>query len=112
MKPILSNDPQAIEKLEIKLKQLEDEQERMKTVNKLYKKHGREVFNMIELSDASRQNIEYNIAQSYYNDTPYPKFYLTNNSAVIRQTKKRIDKLTKSNFYTDKFGVLIDKRGE
>jgi hypothetical protein len=95
MKPIFSDDPNAIDKLKAKLAHLEGVQDQMKRVNKLYKIHGREVFNMVELSDAGRQNIEYNLATPYYHNVPYPKFYLTNNGAVIRATKQRIIELTK-----------------
>lgn len=95
MKPILSNDPYAIEKLQEKIKNLESMQERMKTINKLYKKHGRKAFEMIELTDNEQHNIEYNLATPYYKNIPYPAFYLSNNNAAIKNAKSRLNILLK-----------------
>jgi hypothetical protein len=94
MKPIFSDDPQAIEKLQRKLEQLEREQAYMKMINAGYKKHGEEWV---------KQQVTPETYRFYINETKYSwnkgKFYpawaLSNNGAVIRSTRKRIEELTR-----------------
>jgi hypothetical protein len=94
MKPIYSDDPKAVEKLKEKIAQLEAYQTHMKEINKGYRKHGIEWV---------KDKVSAEIFSFYWRGTQYiwnkNKFYptwaLTNNSATIRQSKKRLSQLDK-----------------
>ena len=85
MKPIFSEDPQAIEKLNKKLEYLTHLQSEMKRINAVFKK---------EWPDTSEYFGEHSYNVRSYGK-PYPGWALTNNSAVMRSVKERIKRLTK-----------------
>jgi hypothetical protein len=85
MKPIFSDDPQAIEKLKKKLEYLEHNQQAMKNINVTFKKEW-------PCTDNYIGEHAYNV-RNY--GKPYPAWALTNNSAVIRSVKERIKRLEK-----------------
>lgn len=86
---IASDDPQALDKLKAKLKTLVDNQEFMKRVNKEYKKGGWDA--VTGLSESLRDELKNNHARFAFQEKPYPSYALSNNSANIRNTKKRIE---------------------
>lgn len=98
----------AIEKMEAKLKTLEERQEFMKSVNKIARKkyddEDRRILDLMELGLTAKTVDELlNPSQSYYGKG-FQGFYLTNNGATIRNLKKsihaetnRLDKYSKGN---------------
>lgn len=92
--PILSNDENAIELLEEKLKDLTETQERMKAVNAYYRKE-KTLDGCEELTDDMRREIEADWARGWYVGTPFPAYALSNNNANIKRTKDRLERLKK-----------------
>jgi len=91
---ISADDPEAVQKLKLKLAGLEKEQKRMKAVNAYYRKH-KTLDGCPQLIPDEVERRKAAMARDWHPEPkPYPSFHLTNNSAVIRQTKKRIDELS------------------
>lgn len=91
---ISADDPEAVRKLKSKLAGLEREQEKMKAVNAYYRKY-KTLEGCPELSAEEVQKLKAGMARSWRADLkPYESYALTNNNAVIRQTKKRIEELS------------------
>ena len=90
---ISADDPEAVAKLKDKVERLEQDQERMKAVNAYYRKH-KTLEGCPLLSQEEIEKLKAVMARSWRaNPKPYESYVLTNNSAVIRQTKKRIEEL-------------------
>ena len=91
---ISADDPEAVQKLKSKLAGLERDQEKMKAVNAYYRKY-KTLEGCPELSAEEVQKLKAGMARSWRADLkPYESYALTNNNAVIRQTKKRIEELS------------------
>ena len=91
---ISADDPEAVQKLKVKLEGLEREQERMKAVNAYYRKH-KTLDGCPGLDPEAKERLKASMARDCRKDPrPYPAFRLTNNNAMIRQTKKRIEELS------------------
>ena len=91
---ISADDPEAVQKLKVKLEGLEREQERMKAVNAFYRKH-KTLDGCPVLDPEAMERLKASMARDYRKaPKPYPAFRLTNNNAMIRQTKKRIEELS------------------
>jgi len=101
---IKSNDDAAIEKLEEKLKGLEESQVIMKQFNKVIKKwqktseleNKEDVKALIEklkLINANDKFIREAVTPNYMGRIGFASYALTNNNANIRSTKKRLEKL-------------------
>ena len=91
---ISADDPAAVDKLKAKLAGLEAFQEKMKAVNAYYRKHG-DLEGCPQLSAEEVDKLKAGMARSWRADSkPYESYVLTNNNAVIRQTKKRIEELS------------------
>lgn len=91
---ISADDPEAVQKLKSKLAGLEREQEKMKAVNAYYRKH-KTLEGCPELAPEEVEKLKASMARDWHPEPkPYPSFHLTNNNAVIRQTKKRIEELS------------------
>ena len=90
---IMSDDKNAIVKLEHKLEELENIQTKMKTVNAYYRKHK----TLDGCPDITVEESEQLIANmiKFQQDQPYYSFELTNNSVNIRRTRQRIEELKK-----------------
>ena len=90
---IMSDDKNAIVKLEHKLEELENIQTKMKTVNAYYRKHK----TLDGCPDITVEESEQLIANmiKFQQDQPYYSFELTNNNANIRRTRQRIEELKK-----------------
>lgn len=88
---IMSDDKNAIAKLESKLEQLESAQTKMKAVNAYYRKHK----TLDGCPDITVEESEQLIANmiKFQQDQPYYSFELTNNSANIRRTRQRVEEL-------------------
>lgn len=104
---ISADDPEAVQKLKLKLEGLERDQESMKAVNAYYRKH-KTLDGCPGLDPAQIKKLKASMARDWRKDPkPYPSFRLTNNNAVIRQTKERIAELTRR-AETDYEGWIFD----
>lgn len=92
MKAILSDDPQAIEKLQRKIEYLERQQQYMKDINKGYKKNGKEWL-MSKIDPETYRFYAREMEYSWNKGKFYPAWALSNNGATIRLTKQRLKKL-------------------
>ena len=91
---ISADDPAAVDKLKAKLRGLEALQDKMKAVNAYYRKH-KTLEGCPQLSAEEIEKLKAGMARSWRSEPkPYEGYLLTNNSAVIRQTKKRIEELS------------------
>ena len=94
-KPISADDPEAIQKLEEKLKKLEKLQNQMKAVNAYYRKN-KTLDGCPDLSPEQIAKLKANMPQKWHpGDKPFFPWQLSNNSAEIRRTKARIEQLTR-----------------
>ena len=92
---ISADDPEAVQKLKLKLAGLEQDQEKMKAVNAYYRKH-KTLEGCPELSAEEVEKLKASMARNWRADPkPYESFALSNNNANIRQTKVRIAELTR-----------------
>lgn len=92
---ISADDPEAVQKLKLKLAGLEQDQEKMKAVNAYYRKN-KTLDGCSQLSADEIEKLKAAMARSYQpSPKPYESFALTNNNAVIRQTKARIEELSR-----------------
>ena len=92
---ISADDPEAVQKLKLKLAGLEQDQEKMKAVNAYYRKH-KTLEGCPELSAEEVEKLKASMARNWRADPkPYESFALSNNNANIRQTKVRITELTR-----------------
>ena len=91
---ISADDPEAVTKLQVKLKELEQNQEKMKAVNAYYRKN-KALEGCPQLSSEEIERLKASMARNWRPDPkPYESFALTNNSANIRRVKARIAELT------------------
>jgi len=86
---INSDDPKALEKLNAKLKALEESHEVMKEANKYFRKHGT-LEGFTKLSEERIKQIERYRGR---NGQPFPSYTLSNSRQNIRSVKKRIEEL-------------------
>ncbi|WP_293969311.1 hypothetical protein [uncultured Ruminococcus sp.] len=90
---IKSNDARAIEKLELKIEKLTEEQEMMKAVNAYYRKN-KTLDGCPALTEEEIEKIKEEMAKGWnIEDKPFPGWALSNNNANIRRLKERLDKL-------------------
>ena len=92
---ISADDPEVLQKLKIKLARLEQDQENMKAVNAYYRKH-KTLEGCPQLTREEIEGLKASMARDWRPDPkPYESFVLSNNNAVIRQTRARIEELTR-----------------
>ena len=92
---ISADDPEAVQKLKLKVAGLERDQERMKAVNAYYRKN-QTLDGCPGLSADEIEKLKADMARSYrVAPKPYESYVLTNNNAAIRQAKARIEELSK-----------------
>lgn len=89
---ISSSDPNAIAKLQSKLKSCVELQEKMKKANKFVRKKDKEGLTNMGFSE---REIEELFKPDFCNRIGYPDYALKNNNAEIRRLKKRIEELEK-----------------
>lgn len=101
---ISADEPQALEKLEKRLADLEAEQERMKTVNAYYRKH-KTCQGCEGISPELAAKLDESMKTAYSWETaPFPSCTLSNNNANIRRVRQRINDLkNRSEFVGWKF---------
>ncbi len=87
---ISADDPDAIQKLQVKLKGMESNRELMKRVNRQFRKGG--VDAVEDISDELRQNL-IELAKSTGMKAPFESWQLSNLGANIRRVKERIKRL-------------------
>ncbi|MCJ7855341.1 YodL domain-containing protein [Lachnospiraceae bacterium NSJ-143] len=91
---ISADDPQAVQKLQSKLADLEKSQETMKAVNAYYRKH-KTLDGCPHLSPENIEKLKAGMSSSWHlEDKPYPTWALSNNNAEIRRVKSRIQDLS------------------
>ena len=91
--PISREDPNAIEKLNLKLDECERLQDKMKEVNAYYRKYGK-IEGCPALTTEEGLRLAEDMRRRYPIYTqPYPQYALTNNNAEIRRLKKRIEEI-------------------
>lgn len=90
---ISSDDPEALEKLEAKLKTLQTAQERDKALNAYYRKH-KTVKGFPGISDDRATKMDTSLAELREAiRRPVPAFQMSNRNAEINRLKKRIEQL-------------------
>ena len=90
---ISADDPDAIAKLEAKLKALENYQATMKAVNAYYRKH-KTLNGCPGLTAEQIEKLKADMTRSWQaNPKPYPSWTLSNNNAEIRRVRQRIEAL-------------------
>lgn len=94
-KTIYSNDEFAVEKLQNKLTDLEELHAKMKAQNAHYRKHGTmKGYEGISDEEAAERDAKIQ-ASMYWEQQPYPSYYLSNNNAEIKRLRSRIESITK-----------------
>lgn len=93
---ISADDPQAVQKLQSKLADLEKSQETMKAVNAYYRKH-KTLDGCPHLSPENIEKLKAGMSRSWRgeNAKPFEAYALSNNNAEIRRVKSRIQDLSK-----------------
>ena len=92
---ISADEPDAVGKLKAKLERLETFQDEMKAVNAYYRKH-KTLDGCPNLSAEVTEKLKAKMTRSFRaQPKPYESYELSNNNAVIRQTKARIEELTR-----------------
>lgn len=93
---IRSDDPQAVEKLQTKLAELEKSQEFMKKVNAYYRKNGT-CKGCEGVSDETAQKLDDKVANGYsWETSPFPKYRIAGNNQEMHRIKARIEELTQN----------------
>lgn len=91
---ISADDPEVLQKLKTKLESHERLQDHMKAVNAYYRKH-KTLEGCPGLDSAEIEKLKASMVRDWRADPkPYPSFRLTNNNAVIRQTRQRIEEMS------------------
>ena len=92
---ISADEPDAVDKLKVKLERLEAFQDKMKAVNAYYRKH-KTLDGCPDLSVEEIEKLKAEMARSWRaQPKPYEGYELSNNNASIRQVKARIEGLTR-----------------
>lgn len=89
---IFSDDPEAIAKIEERVKKLEEQREKFKDVNKLVRKGDREGLRAIGLKDSTIEDL---FKPDFAGRVGIPGYNLTNRGAEIRRLKERLEQLKK-----------------
>ena len=91
---ISSGDPQALEKLTVKLDQCKELQATMKEVNAYWRKFGT-CKGAPSITDVQAEKLEKKIETGYsWEKQPFTSYELTNNNAEIKRLENRIQELT------------------
>ena len=90
---IMSDDKNAIVKLEHKLEELESIQTKMKTVNAYYRKH-KTLDGCPNITEEEAEQLKTDMIK-FNEDVPFYSYTLANNNANIRRTRQRVEELKK-----------------
>lgn len=89
---VQAGDPDALDRLEVKARALEERHETMKRANAHYRKHGTlEGFDGIGAEEAERIATD---MERFCLSQPFPSWQLSNNLATIKRTRARIEELS------------------
>lgn len=109
---IFDDDENAIEALEARIAEREAESERMKEINKAYKKGGSEGLREYGLSEATINSLLHLFEVCPYEKSPFPSYKLTNLRASIRRDKERVEMIKRRQARTERAeaagGVVIE----
>lgn len=98
---VMSDDPEAVKKLCEKLAAMESDREKMKEINKSWKRYkskGDKSDLSKYFSDEAIKELEAKVERAYsWEKQPYPSYTISNLGARIRTTKKRIEDLRAMN---------------
>lgn len=95
-KAISASDPQALEKLTVKLEKYKELQEQMKAVNVYWRKSGT-CKGAPGISDVQAEKLEKKIETGYsWEKQPFTSYDLTGNNAEIKRLEKRIEEITRN----------------
>jgi hypothetical protein len=97
---ISSDDPKAIEKLEQRIADLEQQQQRMRDVNKIVKSRKKAYSREQRIADLEQLGIPATVAPKlfepdWFGNIGFPAYALTNNNGNIRRLKQRVEQLRK-----------------
>lgn len=90
---IFDDDPDAIERLTVKVAELEASREMMKQANAVFRKRGRE--GVAELLGVERAAEVFRRASYTADKKPFPAYALSNSGAEVRRCKQRIELIRK-----------------
>jgi hypothetical protein len=93
-KAIFSDDPNAAEKLEDKIKRLEERQQMMKRANALVRKGDRE--GLLEMGFSEEDADKLIKPTEHWRDPGFASYQLSNNNANIRRLKERLKQVQKA----------------
>ena len=88
---IMSDDKNALAKLESKLQQLESAQVKMKAVNAYYRKH-KTLDGCPNITEEEAEQLKTDMIK-FNEDVPFYSYILANNNANIRRTRQRVEEL-------------------
>lgn len=92
---IQADDPDAIDKLNEKVEELEKTRDEMKRINQEFKRVGS--LDKIEMDDRLRDIARRYMASSYRPDpNPFPSYQITSYTTRIREAKRRAERLTRA----------------
>lgn len=89
---VFSDDSNAIERLEARIKENEERRDRMKTINKLFKKNDAAGLAALGI-DLEKLRVELAAKGAYWGDKPFLPYELTNLGARIRSDRERIEEV-------------------
>lgn len=89
---IRSDEENAVEKLEARIADLKELQEKMKRVNAYYRKN-KSLEGCKDLTERERYSIESGWASGWYAGKPFPPYELTNNLANIKRLEARLEEM-------------------
>lgn len=97
LRPVMSGDANAIERLQDKARQAEARQEYMKAVNTAHKKFVKNPASLdaMNLPESAKQTIRSYVPAYSREPHPFAPFELTNNNANVRRMKQRLEELTR-----------------
>lgn len=98
LRPIMSGDSDAVERLTAEIAEAETQQERMKLVNTAHKRFLKDPASLdaCDLPDKWKEKIRNYKSQYSWEPHPFAPFELTNNGANIRRMRARLEQLTKA----------------
>ena len=93
---IRSDDPQAVDKLQSKIAELEKENDFMKKVNAYYRKNGT-CKGCEGVTDVTAEKLDNKVANGHsWETSPFAKYRIAGNSQEIRRLKARVEELTQN----------------
>ena len=92
MNGVRINDDGAAEKTVTQIEAIEAENSRMKTINAAFKKHGKDLFSNMELTEGEKKAISRNLE---FHEKPFPAYKFTNNSSNKRRLQEKLAEIVR-----------------